>query len=72
MKEKTIKDLATLHNRLARLANLFNKIDINEFDEDEQKKFNNLMEQANKLLSKYAVFKIKAFNDRNIEIPDVW
>ena len=72
MKEKTAKDLVTLHNRLARLHNLFCKIDTSEFDEKEKEKFKNLEDQAFKLMLDYYSFKTKVFNERDIPIPDVY
>ncbi len=72
MKEKTVKDLATIHNRLARLNNLITKIDSREFDETEQKKLKKLQDQANKLILDFASFKIKALESRGIDIPSVW
>lgn len=72
MKEKTVKDLATIHNRLARLNNLISKIDPSEFDEDEQKKLKKLQDQAMKFILAFANFKIKALESRGIEIPSVW
>jgi hypothetical protein len=72
MKEKTVKDLATIHNRLARLNNLISKIDPSEFDEDEQKKLKKIHDQAIKLILDFSRFKIKALESRKIEIPSVW
>lgn len=72
MKEKTVKDLATIHNRLARLNNLISNIDPSEFDEDEQKKLKKLQDQAMKFILAFANFKIKALESRGIEIPSVW
>lgn len=72
MKDNTVKDLATVHNRLARLNNLLTKIDSSEFDEGEQRKFKKIQEQTTKLLLEFSNFKIKALESRGIEIPSVW
>ena len=72
MKDKTVKDLATVHNRLARLNNLLGRIDLSEFDEGEQKKLKKIQDQAMKLILEFASFKIKALETRGIEIPSVW
>lgn len=72
MKDKTVKQLVTCHNRLARLMNLINDIKDDDFDEAEQKKLKKLQDITTKLICEFADFKIKALIKRGIEIPDVW
>lgn len=72
MKEKTVKQLVTTHNRLARLMNLMDDIKDDDFDEAEQKKLKKLQDMSTKLICEFADFKIKALNKRGIEIPEVW
>lgn len=71
MKEKTVKNLATLHNRLARVNNLLHSIDTSEFDDTELKKFKKIEDQAIKLLLDYYQVKTDIFKKRGIEIPEV-
>lgn len=71
MKEKTVKNLATLHNRLARVNNLLHSIDKSEFDDVELKKFKKIEDQAMKLLLDYYKVKTDIFKKRGIEIPEV-
>ena len=71
MKEKTVKNLATLHNRLARVNNLLHSIDKSEFDDGELKKFKKIEDQAMKLLLDYYKVKTDIFEKRGIEIPEV-
>lgn len=71
MKEKTVKNLATLHNRLARVNNLLLSIDKSEFDDAELKKFKKIEDQAIKLLLDYYKVKTDIFKKRGIEIPEV-
>ena len=71
MKEKTVKNLATLHNRLARVNNLLLSIDKSEFDDGELKKFKKIEDQAIKLLLDYYKVKKDIFEKRGIEIPEV-
>lgn len=71
MKEKTVKNLATLHNRLARVNNLLLSIDKSEFDDGELKKFKRIEDQAIKLLLDYYKVKKDIFEKRGIEIPEV-
>lgn len=71
MKEKTVKNLATLHNRLARVNNLLHSIDKSEFDDGELKKFKKIEDQAIKLLLDYYQVKTDIFKKRGIEIPEV-
>lgn len=71
MKEKTVKNLATLHNRLARVNNLLHSIDKSEFDDGELKKFKKIEDQAMKLLLDYYKVKTDIFKKRGIEIPEV-
>ena len=71
MKEKTVKNLATLHNRLARVNNLLLSIDKSEFDDGELKKFKKIEDQAMKLLLDYYKVKKDIFEKRGIEIPEV-
>lgn len=71
MKEKTVKNLATLHNRLARVNNLLLSIDKREFDDAELKKFKKIEDQAMKLLLDYYKVKTDIFKKRGIEIPEV-
>ena len=71
MKEKTVKNLATLHNRLARVNNLLHSIDKSEFDEVELKKFKKIEDQAIKLLLDYYQVKTDILKKRGIEIPEV-
>lgn len=71
MKEKTVKNLATLHNRLARVNNLLLSIDKSEFDDGELKKFKKIEDQAIKLLLDYYKVKTDIFKKRGIEIPEV-
>ena len=70
MKQKTITQLATCHNRLARLNNLIGKID-DDFSEVETKKLKKLQEQTLNLLLDFSEFKTKAFEKRNLDIPIV-
>ena len=72
MKEKTVKQLVTTHNRLARLINVIDGIKDDDFDEYEQKKLSKLQDMSNKLILEFANFKIKAMKKRGIEVPDVW
>ena len=71
MKEKTVKNLATLHNRLARVNNLLHSIDKSEFDDGELKKFKKIEDQAIKLLLDYYQVKTDILKKRGIEIPEV-
>lgn len=71
MKEKTVKNLATLHNRLARVNNLLLSIDKSEFDDAELKKIKKIEDQAIKLLFDYYQLKKDIFEKRGIEIPEV-
>ena len=71
MKEKTIKQLQTAHNRLARLNNVLD-IDESELNEDEVKELAKIKEQAFKLTLKFSKLKMKIFNSRSIEASDVW
>lgn len=71
MKEKTVKQLATCHNRLARLHNSIAAIEDNDFTEAELKKLKKLNDQAFKLLLDFSDFKRKALTERGIEIPEV-
>lgn len=72
MKDKTVKQLVTCHNRLARLVNLIDGIKDDDFEELEQKKLKKLQDMTTKLICEFADFKIKALNKRGIEIPNVW
>ena len=71
MKEKTIKQLETAHNRLARLNNVL-CIDESELSDDERKKLDKIKEQAFKLTLQFSKFKTNVFKTRNIESSEVW